>query len=57
MPTQVANVRTDLDRLARKKVNCLIIIEVHARDIIDSFVRDSILDGALPCVRIVHLLG
>jgi dynein heavy chain len=25
-------------------VNALIIIEVHARDIIDTFVRDSILD-------------
>ena len=37
-------VRSDLDRLQRKKVNQLIIIDVHARDIIDKFVRDSVLD-------------
>lgn len=30
--------------LVAKQVNALIIIEVHARDIIDTFVRDSILD-------------
>lgn len=42
-------VRSDLEgedpsgRL-RKKINTLIIIEVHQRDIIDRFVRDSILD-------------
>jgi dynein heavy chain len=30
---------------ARKKVNTLIIIDVHARDIIDTFVRDSIMDA------------
>jgi dynein heavy chain len=29
----------------RKKLNTLIIIDVHARDIIDRFVRDSILDA------------
>ena len=28
----------------RKKINTLIIIEVHQRDIVDRFVRDSILD-------------
>ena len=28
----------------RKKVGCLIILDVHGRDIVDSFVRDSILD-------------
>ena len=27
-----------------KKINCLVIIDVHARDIIDKFVRDSVLD-------------
>ena len=32
-------------RSARKKLNTLIIIDVHARDIIDRFVRDSILDA------------
>lgn len=29
----------------RKKLNTLIIIDVHARDIVDRFVRDSILDA------------
>lgn len=38
-------VRTDLDRLQMKKVNTLIILDVHARDIVDRFVRDSILDA------------
>jgi dynein heavy chain len=37
-------VRTDLKNLDRKKVNSLIILDVHARDIIDVFVRDSVLD-------------
>lgn len=37
-------VRTDLNSQERKKVNSLIIIDVHARDIVDRFVRDSILD-------------
>lgn len=37
-------VRTDLNSLDRKKVNTLIIVDVHARDIVASFVRDSILD-------------
>lgn len=37
-------VRTDLNSQDRKKVNSLIIIDVHARDIVDRFVRDSILD-------------
>jgi len=38
-------VRTDLNSLDRKKVNTLIIVDVHARDIISNFVRDSILDA------------
>ena len=29
----------------RRKVNTLIIIDVHARDIVDTFVRDSIMDA------------
>ena len=37
-------VRTDLDPEIRKKVNTIMILDVHARDIIDVFVRDSILD-------------
>ena len=38
-------VRTELPKLTMKKVNTLIIIDVHARDIVDRFVRDSILDA------------
>lgn len=38
-------VRTDLNSENRKKVNTLIIVDVHARDIVSSFVRDSILDA------------
>lgn len=37
-------VRSDLSNDARRKVNTLIITDVHARDIIDKFVRDSIMD-------------
>lgn len=44
-----AMVRTDLDGETRKKVNQLIIVEVHAKDIIDTFVRDSIMDAR--CAR------
>lgn len=40
-----AMVRTDLTNLVRKKVNQLIIVEVHAKDIVDSFVTDSIMDA------------
>eukprot|EP00899_Mesostigma_viride_P018540 jgi/Mesvir1/26688/Mv20468-RA.1 len=40
----VALVRSDLGKLQRKKVNSLIILDVHARDIIATFVRDSVLD-------------
>jgi dynein heavy chain len=39
----VCLVREKIDRLQRKKVNTLIILDVHARDIVDRFVRDSIL--------------
>jgi dynein heavy chain len=41
----IAMVRTDLDSNTRKSVNTLIILDVHARDIVDGFVRDSILDA------------
>lgn len=40
----VSEVRADMSSLDRKKVNTLLIVDVHARDIIDRFVRDSILD-------------
>uniref|UniRef100_A0A0G4IFQ9 AAA+ ATPase domain-containing protein n=1 Tax=Chromera velia CCMP2878 TaxID=1169474 RepID=A0A0G4IFQ9_9ALVE len=38
-------VRQDISSQQRKKVNTLIILDVHARDIVDRFVRDSILDA------------
>lgn len=38
-------IRQDLPNLVRKCVNTLIILDVHARDIVDRFVRDSILDA------------
>jgi dynein heavy chain, axonemal len=38
-------IRTDLNSLDRKKINALIIMDVHARDIVERFVRDSILDA------------
>ena len=46
----IAMVRQDLESedkkgLLRKKINTLIIIDVHQRDIVDRFVRDSILDA------------
>lgn len=37
-------VRTDLDQHTRLKVNTLIILDVHSKDIVDWFVRDSILN-------------
>ena len=39
----IVMVRGNLDSLTRKKINTLIILDVHARDIVDRFVRDSIL--------------
>ncbi|MCL4419562.1 AAA family ATPase, partial [Patescibacteria group bacterium] len=36
-------VRDKLDSITRKKVNTLLIIDVHARDIVDGFVRESVL--------------
>jgi dynein heavy chain len=38
-------VRTDVTVSEILKVNCLIILDVHGRDIVDGFVRDSILDA------------
>jgi dynein heavy chain len=39
----VTLVRSPIPKLQRSKVNTLIILDVHARDIVDRFVRDSIL--------------
>eukprot|EP00392_Amoebophrya_sp_AT5.2_P015197 g15396.t1 len=36
-------VSSDINKQQRKKVNSLIILDVHARDIVDRFVRDSVL--------------
>ncbi|KAJ3321068.1 Dynein heavy chain 10, axonemal [Boothiomyces sp. JEL0866] len=41
----VINVRSDLSPNERRKVNSQIIVDVHARDIVDRFVRDSIMDA------------
>lgn len=41
----VLQVRGELTSEARRKVNTLIITDVHGRDIIDNFVRDSIMDA------------
>jgi hypothetical protein len=38
-------VRKELTPDTRRKVNTLIITDVHGRDIIDTFVRDSIMDA------------
>jgi len=40
----VREVRKDLGKLMRKKVNTQIIVDVHARDVVDKFIRDSIMD-------------
>ena len=40
----VVKIRADLSKNERKKLNTMLIIDVHARDIVDSFVRDSILN-------------
>lgn len=39
-------VRGELTSEARRKVNTLIITDVHGRDIVDGFVRDSVADAA-----------
>lgn len=38
-------VRGELTGDARRKVNTLVITDVHARDIVDMFVRDSVMDA------------
>jgi len=39
----VVIIRAKLNKITRKKVNTLLVIDVHARDIVSSFVRESIL--------------
>jgi dynein heavy chain len=41
----IAKVRTDINSQLRKCVNTLIILDVHAKDIVDGFVRDSIMSA------------
>jgi dynein heavy chain len=38
-------VRGELGGDARRKVNTLVITDVHGRDIVDGFVRDSVMDA------------
>ncbi|CAG5116362.1 unnamed protein product, partial [Candidula unifasciata] len=40
----VVKIRSNLPKNDRKKYNTALIVDVHARDIIDGFVRDSIMD-------------
>jgi len=40
----VSLVRGDIELKLRLSVNTLIILDVHARDIVERFVRDSVLD-------------
>lgn len=44
-PAIAWQVRSELSNDTRRKVNTLIITDVHGRDIIDKFVRDSIMDA------------
>ncbi|XP_076453104.1 dynein axonemal heavy chain 10-like [Babylonia areolata] len=41
----VVKVRSPLSKNDRSKYNTVLIIDVHARDIIDGFVRDSVMDA------------
>ncbi|XP_069071115.1 dynein axonemal heavy chain 10 [Pleurodeles waltl] len=41
----VTRITTPLSKNDRKKYNTVLIIDVHARDIVDIFVRDSIMDA------------
>lgn len=41
----IALVRTDIDFKLRLAVNVMIILDVHARDIVERFVRDSVLSS------------
>jgi dynein heavy chain len=41
----IALVREDIDKNLRKCVNTLIVLDVHAKDVVDGFVRDSILSA------------
>ena len=38
-------IRQDINKLLRKCINTLIILDVHAREIVSDFVRDSVLNG------------
>ncbi|KAG5494118.1 hypothetical protein JKF63_01953 [Porcisia hertigi] len=41
----VAEMDKDMDKQYRRKINTLIIVDVHGRDIVDRFVRDSVTDA------------
>ena len=45
----VSTVHMDLAKLMRKKVNTLLIIDVHARDIVDMFVRERYVECVCVC--------
>jgi dynein heavy chain len=41
----VVRVRSDLTKNDRRKFNTLLIVDVHARDIIETFVRDRLVEN------------
>jgi len=43
--TLIALMRTDLESRKRKSINTMIVIDVHARDIVADFVRDSVMSS------------
>ncbi len=45
LPAPAPQVRGELGGDVRRKVNTLVITDVHARDIVDTFVRDSVMDA------------
>ena len=49
-------VRSELSKNDRKKFNTILIIEVHARDIIDTFVRDRYVEFNFFFLRFLYKL-
>lgn len=43
--TLIGLMRTDLESKIRKCINTLIVLDVHARDIVGDFVRDSVMSA------------
>lgn len=43
--TLINLMRTDLESRKRKAINTMIVLDVHARDIVADFVRDSVMSS------------